>query len=349
MTASSSLARCGLLLSVLLGAAVAHAQPTAVQKETARELMAEARELRDKGDFEAALTRFGAADALMGVPTTGFELAATQAQLGRLVEARETLRRVLAIPQSPDDPEPFNEARSKARALDQQLLARIGGLRFAIHGVAADASLEVTVDGESVPKAVLSLPLRVNPGRHVIVARAAGREVKREVDAAEGQTTAVELEFASDAAPVATAPREPAPPASTSPPPTFAPEPARKGLPTLAYVGGGVGLAGILVGSISGISAISHKNDAKKACVAGRCPPSTWRDLDSAHAMATVSTVGFVVGAIGVVVGAGTLLLDGDETSSTERRARARAGDRAFVVMPDVTPQSARLTVAGRF
>lgn len=338
MTAFSSLSRGGLLLSVVLSAAAANAQPTLVQKETARELMAEGRELRDLGDLEAALRRFGAADSLMGVPTTGFEVAATQAQLGRLVEARETLRRVLALAQSPDDPEPFNEARSKAGSLDQQLSARIGGLRFVIRGVPVDAALDVTVDGESVPKAVLSLPLRVNPGHHVVVARAAGRELKREVDAAEGQTVAVELEFASDAAPVASAQRAAARPSAERA--ALPPAPARQGVPTLAYLGGGVGLAGILVGSVAGISAISHRNDAKRACVAGSCPRSTWNDLDSAHAMATVSTVGFVVGAVGVVAAAGAILLDGDEPRSTQR---------AFVVSPDVTRQGARLTIAGSF
>ena len=123
------------------------------------------------GNF--ALARFSSADALMSVPTTGFEVAATQAQLGRLVEARETLRRVLAIAQSPDDPEPFNEARAKARALDQQLLARVGMLRFAISGLSESDTVELTVDGESVPR---TTPLRVNPGHHVVVARAHGRE-----------------------------------------------------------------------------------------------------------------------------------------------------------------------------
>jgi hypothetical protein len=337
MTASSSLAG-ALLLSCLLGTAVARAQPTAVQKETARELMAEARELREHGDLEAALTRFGAADSLMGVPTTGFEVAATQAQLGRLIESRETLRRVLALPKNPDDPEPFNDARSKARVLDQQLFARMGSLRFAIRGVAPDAELEVTVDGESVPNAALSLPLRVNPGHRVIVARANGRELEREVDAAEGQTSAVELAFSGDAVPTVSGSPEQAPVRSA--PLTTTPAPDRKRLPALAYVGGGVGLAGIVVGSITGISAISHKNDAKRACLGGSCPPSTWSDLDSARAMATVSTVSFVVGAVGIVVGAGALLLGGDEPSVTQR---------AFVVSPDVTPQGARLTVAGSF
>jgi hypothetical protein len=345
MTASKTLAGGALLLGLLLCGSVAHAQPSAAQKETARGLMAEGRELRERGDLNGALTRFSAADSLMGVPTTGFEVASTQAQLGRLVEARETLRHVLSIALSPDDPEPFNEARSKARSLDQQLSARIGGLRFSVSGVAADETLELTVDGETVPKALLSLPLRVNPGAHVIVARAGGRQVKRELVVAEAQTVGVNLEFQNDAKPIpAVEPvAEPAASKATPSPSPLAdtsPTPAGRGLPMLAYVGGGVGLAGVLVGSVTGISAISHKNDAKKACVNGSCPPSTWSDLDSAHSMATISTVGFIVGAIGVVVGAGAVLLDGEEPSPTQR---------AFVVSPDVDRQGARLTIAGRF
>ena len=340
MTASRAWFRCALF-SLLLASNAAHAQPSAAQKETARGLMAEGRELRDRGDLSAALQRFTAADVLMGVPTTGFEVAATQAQLGRLVEARETLRRVLAIGQSPDDPEPFNEARIKARNLEQQLLARIGTLRFAVSGLGEGEALEITVDDEAVPRAALGLPFRVNPGRHVVVARARGHEVKREVDAVEAQASPVDLTFARDAAVVA--PR-PAPTPSQAEPVASAPTampnaPAAQGLPTLAYVGGGVAAAGIVVGSITGISAISHKNAAKQRCVAGGCPPSTWSDLDSAQSMATVSTVGFVIGAIGLVVGAGSILLD-DRKSSTQR---------ALVVSPDVNAQGARLTVAGRF
>ncbi len=73
--------------------------------------------------------------------------------------------------------------------------------------------------------------------------------------------------------------------------------------------------------------------------MAGGCPPATWSDLDSAQSMASVSTVAFVVGALGLVVGTGAILLD-DRPSSSER---------ALVVSPDVNAQGARLTVAGRF
>jgi hypothetical protein len=316
-----------LAASCLLTGAVARAEPSPAQKETARGLMAEGRDLREAGDFRGALKRFSAADSLMRVPTTGFEVASTQAQLGQLVEARETLRRVLGMPRAADDPEPFNEARSRAQQLDQQLLARIGALRFLVDN-AEDVS--VSVDGEDVPRAALSMPFRVNPGRHVVVARAGERKQRREIIAVEAETVDVQLKLA-DRAPAS----EPAPAAPIADPSPH--EPAHR-LPTLAYVGGGLAVAGVLAGSVTGISAISHRNAARKDCVNGDCPPSTWSDLDKAQSMATASTVSFAVGAIGLAVAVTSLLLD----PKPEKK-------RAFLVSPDVGSQSAKLTVAGTF
>ncbi len=308
------------------------AEPSAAQKETARGLMSEARELRDAGDLQAALKRFIAADSLMGVPTTGFEVAATQAQLGQLVEARDTLRRVLSIAPSPDDPEPFNEARSKANKLDQQLLSRIGALRFAIEGVGS-AEVSVVVDGAAVPSAALGLPFRVNPGRHVVVARSGERQLRREIIAVESDTVEVQLRFSSASASAAPAPR-PAPAARSM----ATPEEPNGGLPSLAYVGGGVAVVGILAGSVTGISAIAHRNAAKRDCVDGNCPPSTWGDLDKAHSMATASTVGFAVGVIGIGVAVSSILLNNKPSTA-----------RALHVSPEVGAQSARLTIGGMF
>jgi hypothetical protein len=109
-------------------------------------------------------------------------------------------------------------------------------------------------------------------------------------------------------------------------------------LPPLVYAGAGVGVVGLAVGSIAGISALSHKNAAKKDCVGASCPPSTWSDLDSARQMATISTVGFVVGVLGVAVAGGALLLD--------KPAPTNAG---WQVSPEVGPRGAHVTVAGRF
>lgn len=307
-----------LSLAVALGlhSAQGLAQPSAAQKETARGLMAEGRELREQGDWRGALTRFQAADSLMLVPTTGYEVAATQAALGQLVEARDTLRRVLALPQASSDPEPFNEARVKARALDQQLASRIGALRFVIRGVAPDTDVELRVDGETVPKALWGLPFRVNPGRHVVSARSRGQATEREVETAESQSSVVELAFRA---------RSEAPAPLAVPRATKSATPSR-GPGTLVYVAGGMALAGVIVGSVAGISAVSHRNAAKRECVNGLCPPSTWHDLDSSRSMATVSTVAFAVGGAAAVVGIGALLLS-----------------------PQVGPHEAALTVRGTF
>src|SRR5689334_15630072 len=102
---------------LVLRATAARADPTAAEKETARALMAEGRDLRERGDSKSALKRFMAADALMHVPTTGLEVARTQVALGLLVEARETLRTVARLPEDPSDPPPFREARAQGDKL----------------------------------------------------------------------------------------------------------------------------------------------------------------------------------------------------------------------------------------
>src|SRR5690242_13508597 len=105
--------RAAIAALILATAAPAFAEPTAAEKETARNLMQEGRDLRDKKDLKGALQRFQAADQLMGVPTTGYEVASTQVALGLLVEARETLNRVSRLPAQAKEPAPFREARQK--------------------------------------------------------------------------------------------------------------------------------------------------------------------------------------------------------------------------------------------
>jgi hypothetical protein len=317
--------------------------------------MAEARALRERGDLQGALSRFSAADSIMSVPTTGFETAATQAELGKLVEARETLRRVLALPQSPDDPEPFNEARVKARALDQRLQSQIGGLHFVVTGVAASETLVVTVDGEAVPVAVLGMPFRVNPGRHVVVARAGEREAQSEVEALESRTVRVELSLPVLQPDVPAASPVQLDETLQTPPPPDTPRAALEASPAetpaevrrVAYVAGGVGVAGILVGGISGMIALSHKNAAAKDCLDGKCPPSTWDDLDSARSMAAVSTVSFVVGAVGLVTGTSLLLLHDEPTAAAAVTPKVRLA--RLSVSPGIGPRGGGLSVSGRF
>ena len=315
-------------LSVLLLAMTctlpALAEPSDSLKEVARNLMAEGRELREKSDHNGALSRFQAADAIMGVPTTGFEIARSQADLRLLVEARSTLRRVLTLPQRDDEPEPFRAARARAQALDTELEQRIGGLRLLLR-VTSSAAASVTVDENEISPPALEAPLRLNPGRHRVVLRAYGREQTRVVDVPEREIVSLELGLTQEPATTptasatdsaATAEPSAAPPADVAP---------RRAVPTLAYVGGGVAAAGLVVGGVSGLFAISRKSRAEAGCEGTRCPPATWDDLDAAQSFASVSTVGFVVAGVGLGIGVGALLFGrGSGTTAASLQLRAR-------------------------
>jgi hypothetical protein len=77
----------------------------------------------------------------------------------------------------------------------------------------------------------------------------------------------------------------------------------------LAFTGLGVGAAGILLGSITGILSISKANAAKSipasqgGCVGDQCGPATHSDIDAANVTGNISTVAFIVGGAGLALG----------------------------------------------
>ena len=72
---------------------------------------------------------------------------------------------------------------------------------------------------------------------------------------------------------------------------------------TFAIVAGSVGLAGLAVGVGAGIAGSSQHSALSGECstASGSCPSSAQTDLDAFHTWRTFSTVGYVVGAVGVV------------------------------------------------
>ncbi|MDB4998650.1 MAG: hypothetical protein JWM74_6082 [Myxococcaceae bacterium] len=306
--------------------AVAFAEPSAADKETARSLMSKGRDQTDKNDLKGALESFSAADAIMHVPSTGFAVAKTQAQLGLLVEARETALQVSRIPPAPNEPAPFVEARAKAQSLSDELATRIPALQIMLKSVPAGATPTVTVDGAALPAAALSLPRKLNPGHHVVVARAASSEGKTEVDVKEHETRIIDVELVAGA--MATAPAGTG--NGTVTPPPIEPD-HRSKIPVLAYAGFGVGLAGVVVGSITGIISMSKTSSLKDQCPNGKCPPSVYdsssfqSDLSSAKTMGTVSTISFIVGGVGIGVGVVALFLPSSASASASTAANKSA------------------------
>jgi hypothetical protein len=299
MTASRSTARSPRVavgLALMLACSSALAEPSAAEKETARRLMAEGRAYRDQGDLKTALKSFIGADSIMNVPSTGIEVARTEVALGQLVEARDKALAVTRLPAVKHEPAPFVEARAAAQQLEDDLTRRIPTVKIVLTGAPANVTVNVTVDGENIPVAALVGPYAVDPGHHVIAAGLPGGPTKTaEIDLAERDAKNVSLEVPPapvGATPVAT--EEEPPPAATP----------RKGVPALATVGFIVGGVGVATGAITGTIAILKTHSAENGgCVDDRCPPSTDSALNTASAMATVSTVAFIVGGVGAAGG----------------------------------------------
>lgn len=312
-----------LLVAALSFAAAAHAgpQPPAAEKATARDLMKQGRAQRDRKELTAALASFEAADAIMHVPTTGVELAKTQAALGLLVEARDTLRRVLRIPASADDGAAFAQARAAAATIDAELAERIPSVRLRLNGVPDGRTARVTLDGAEIPAAAASAFLKVNPGHHGVAVTVDATTAREEFEIAERETKTVSVTLVVPAsAPVVAPPPKLVVPASEPP---RAPHTMR----TLAIGGftfAGIGLA---TGAVSGLFSISSSSAAKSVCTDNRCPRSAQSDIDSAQTTATVSTIAFAAAGVGIVVGSIALLVGDravDSKEPTAEAARAR-------------------------
>jgi hypothetical protein len=300
----SRLARVTLvaLAAILLAPASARSQtPTASQRETARALMDEGRARRERHDLRGALSSFRAADAMMHVPTTGFEVARAQVALGELVEARDTLQQVLRWAPRRDEPRAFAEARANAQALDDDLAGRIPTLRLVLSNAPPDP--HVTVDGVAIPAEAASAPIRVDPGHHVVTAGKGGA-AHAELDLAERELRTISLALPAEEAPPPVAAAEPASGSEPHDPPRVA--------RAIAITGFGVGAAGLAVGAVAGLMSIQKTNALKATCgPSNTCDPSTAGDLDAARSTATISTVAFVAGGVGLVVGLGAVVLGG--------------------------------------
>jgi len=312
------------LAASLVFASTASAEPSAADKETARALMATGRQDRTSGDLQGALKAFVAADAIMRVPTTGLEVARSQVALGLLVEARDTALQVTRSQVAPREPAPFKVARDAAAALSDELLTRIPSLTITVTNAPEGATPTVTLDGAQLSAETLGSRRKLDPGHHVISAKAGPSAGSQEIDVAERDAKTVDVVLTPSEA-VAVAP----PTTDDSNPADERPPSAGRSSASIALLAGGFGVAGagIILGSITGGLSISKTNSIKTsdACAGNVCNPSEDADIGSAKTMATVSTVSFVVAGVGAVVGLVGLFVGGSPAPpKSEPEAKVR-------------------------
>lgn len=298
----------------------AQAPPSAADKETARTLMNAGDDRFEAKDFSGALKAYQGADTIMHLPMTGIAVARAQAALGLLLEARDTALQVAHQPPQPGENAKFAQARTEAQALADSVAARLPSLD--LKPSASPPDLVVSIDDVALPSAALTLPRKVNPGKHVVSARAPGfADARVEITVAERATVPVALAMVAGKSSVASASTT----LTTSPgdnaPPPVAPvdvAPPARSISPLVYVGFGVGGASLIAAAITGGLSLARTSKLADECdkPSMLCPSSGNgpADIAAATTLANISNVTLALGAAGVVTGiVGLVLSRGDK------------------------------------
>ncbi len=299
-----------LLAFVLLGAlarpasAVTYEQANRDQRRAAQKTFEAADGLYRAKRFDEALTAFKASYDLVASANTRLMIGRCLLALERPLEARAELLGTIADAEAGGDR--YEKAREAARA---ELGALNEKLSFVTIAVTGDAS--VRLDDRELAREELGVALPLLPAPIVIEAIwPSGRTARKELELSPGSYESVALD--EPAPPPAPPPKRAAPP----PPPPPAPErsPAPR---TLAYVAGGIGVAGLATFAIFGLMNNSTYSSLQEECPTGRCPPDRADDIDHGRTYQTLANVGLAVGVIGLGTGATLFVLSSGSGSES--------------------------------
>jgi hypothetical protein len=185
---------------------------------------------------------------------------------------------------------------------------------------------EITVNGAPASRNEAGEVL-LDPGEYEIVATAEGyRSGSARVTAEGGARGRAVIELEPEQSEDAPPPEETAATAfhPTPEPAPSQPESHGSGARVLMITGFAVLGAGVIVGSVTGILALTKGSSLKDACPHGDCPPAQHDKLDGANTLATVSNISFGVAGAGAVAAVIGLVLQGSDSES-EAEASARA------------------------
>jgi len=286
----------------------------ATAKGAARDLAKEAKRDFDAGHFEAAQRKFQQAYEVAKVPTLALWAARALVKQGQLVAASELYQQALKLVANDLW---VGKAQQKAQADAGKELAelqpRIAHLRVRVEGGEA-SQVAITIDDVKIASALYGVEIPADPGRRRIVGNRDGKTAEQTIDLGEGERKEVVLKFPAASSTVVVPVVANSQSGSLRMSTPASPEPRSgssrgKAQRTWGWVAVGVGAAGLITGAVTGIIVLSNSG-LRSDCQNGVCDPakvdnSKMNRYNLAH---DLSTAGFIVGAVGTVVGV-TLLL----------------------------------------
>jgi tetratricopeptide (TPR) repeat protein len=328
-----------LALAGASAAPAAHAQSSA-DKAAAEAVFQTGRDLMSAGKFAEACKKFEASQRLDAGLGTLLFLADCYEKANRLASAWALFREAESIAMGRSDQGRAQVAKERYASIEPRL-SKVW-IKVAEGN---DPSMQVTRDGEPVPRESWGIALPTDAGDHTIEAKAAGRKTwsAKVVVAREAEDVPVEV-------PVLEAAPE-APKAAPAPTPAPSASPARdqgtgsvsSTQRTLAFVVGGVGIVGLGVGSYFGLHAKSRNTSSIADCSKDNpnlCSAQGLKERNEALTAARTATV-FMVGGGALLAGGVVLYLT---APSATKSARAPSG---LEVAAGATPDGGRVTLGG--
>jgi hypothetical protein len=248
----------------------------------------------ESGDFASAADKFAAAEAAAHSPVFMLYRGRALTKLGKLLEARPLLERAGTESLSPESPQPWVDAAREAQQELLDLQSKISHLT--ITSSASQQGFDLLLDGRPLSSWQSETELELDPGNHRLELRHDGKVVlERGVSLGPGEALHVVMnEPAPATTPLATGPVHASRRIDSTAHRTMAP----------AYVGVAVGLAGIAVGTLAGLRALSITRDIKRDCNGNDCPERLEPATTRAQHYALASTLGFATAGAAAAFGA---------------------------------------------
>lgn len=262
----------------------------------AEALFEQARAAMAAGSFDIACARFRDSDKLDPAVGTRFNLADCEERRGRVATAWSLFRGVLSELAQDDDRRPIAEER--ARALE----SRIPYLKMRPN---ADAppGLRVRIDGVELGEGSFGVALPMDPGAHelVLIPADGGAGQRSTFALREGEHLDLPIRLAPTGASQSAEPRPVDEGLLGSEPFT-----ARNSQQKWAYVAGGVGVASVAFGAVTGIITVNKKSTANANCSDRHrvCNQAGVDANESGKTYGTLSAVGLGLGVVGLATGA---------------------------------------------
>jgi hypothetical protein len=288
-----------IAFACVLGASlVTSARPAlAHDPERAAALFKEGRDALEKGDYQTACGRFAESESLDPRVGTLINLALCEEGRHKLAAAHQYWQQATDFARATADPR-TDYCVAQLTRLDP----RVPRLTIKLDGTAPPDTV-VTRDGIDFGASSLGLPLPVEVGPHRITARATGHTERGfDVDLPEGES--IEMVVAPGPLSGPVVPAEPPRGSSEGSEPA-----ATSSLRPVAYVVGGLGIVGLVVGTYFGVRAAQSAGDTSGHCDGDVCDATGISARHDEQLSGNAATIALVSGATLLTGGAALRVL----------------------------------------